>query len=354
MDQLITDMPWLAGPAQTLVQALEQNRMAHALLVTGGQGTGKRSLADALAALLVCERRTPGLRAPCGQCRQCQLVEGHSHPDIRVCQPEKSKMIRIDQVRALSGFAVGSPQVAGIKVIIMDRADQLNINAANALLKTLEEPAGDVVLILLQETGRPVLPTIRSRCRVVAVPAPDRDQALGWLVRQPLTADGQPGAGSEPGQLPDPDLARLALDFAGGSPRLALSYLQSGFVEQRIAAGGTFRDFLKGAATLPETSRVLKGLGQDVVLHLFESWASDLARVSAGGQGQDASMASVMGYLARHNPPWQAHGLAEKVRESRLAMVNNASPDLETARLLMAWRALMPVRRRSPAGDRPA
>src|SRR5690606_30069667 len=97
--------------------------------------------------------------------KQCALTIAGTHPDIRFYAPEKSRMIRVDQVRALSAFAVGSPQVAHRKVIVVDRADQLNINAANALLKTLEEPSADVVLILLQEAGRPILPTLRSRCQ---------------------------------------------------------------------------------------------------------------------------------------------------------------------------------------------
>lgn len=351
---LTSTMPWLQDAAETLVQALDQNRMAHAVLISGDQGVGKRWLAEALAALMVCERRVPGSRAPCGECRQCRLVAGESHPDIRICQPEKSKMIRIDQIRALSEFAVASPQVAVLKVVILDRADQLNLNAANALLKTLEEPAGDVVLLLLQETGRPVLPTIRSRCRVLPVPTPGPEQAAHWLLSQPLEVGASETAGDTPQRYADPEAAALALAMAGNSPRLALTWLASDFMERREVAAEAFRQFLKGAVALPEATRAFKGLGQDVVLTLFETWAADLARAAVGGEGRDPSMAGVVGYLAGANPPWQAHLLVEQIRESRQAMVNNAGADLEISRLLLAWRALMPARRRAPVADSPA
>ncbi|WP_339802045.1 DNA polymerase III subunit delta' [uncultured Marinobacter sp.] len=339
MQELTHTMPWLADAAETLAQALDQNRMAHAVLLTGDRGVGKRRLANAFAALLACERRTPGSRQPCGQCRQCQLVEGESHPDIRVYQPEKSKMIKIDQIRALSAFAVASPQVGALKVIILDRADQLNINAANALLKTLEEPVADVVLLSLQETGRPVLPTIRSRCRVLPIATPNEAAALAWLAQQTVTATADSVA---PG--PDHSEAAVALRLAGGAPGLALTYLNSGFLEQRKTAIEAFRQFMKGAVTVAEATRSFRSLGHEAVLWLMENWAADLARVTSGGAARDHDLAEVVGYLAKNNAPWRAHEIAEEIRESRLAMVNNASLDLEISRLLMCWQALMPRR----------
>lgn len=348
MQELTHAMPWLADATETLAQALDQNRMAHAVLLTGDRGVGKRRLADAFAALLVCERRTFGSRAPCGQCRQCQLVEGASHPDIRVYQPEKSKMIRIDQIRALSSFAVASPQVSALKVIILDRADQLNINSANALLKTLEEPVADVVLLLLQETGRPVLPTIRSRCRVLPIATPDEATALHWLGQQAVTPSDD---GATPG--PDSDVSVVALRLAGGAPGQALSYLTSGFLDQRKTAIEAFRQFMKGAITVAEATRSFRGLGHEAVLWLMENWAVDLARVASGGTARDPDLAEVVGYLAKNNPAWRAHEIAEEIRESRLAMVNNASLDLEISRLLMCWQALMPQRQSRADSERP-
>src|SRR5690554_7199586 len=105
-------------------------------------------------------------------------------------------MVKVDQIRALSSFAVASPQVAHHKIAIVDRADQLNINAANALLKTLEEPQPDVTLLLLQESGRPILPTIRSRCQALTIPLPTTEQGGQWLAARVAELDeaSRPGA----------------------------------------------------------------------------------------------------------------------------------------------------------------
>lgn len=331
------DMPWLTPVVEQFGQALDQGRLPHASLISGDRGVGKRHLADGIAALMVCDRRTAGMRVPCGECRQCQLVAGQSHPDIRVYQPEKSRMIRIDQVRALSQFAVASPQVAGFKLAVLDRADQLNINAANALLKTLEEPAADVVLLLLQETGRPVLPTIRSRCRILPVPSPGAGDATTWLSAQLAARE----------TAFEPEKQALALHLAGGAPRLALELLDSGFLDLREAALDAFRKFMKGAVTVGAAARAFRELGHEATLSLMETWANDLARVMAGGDPRDPGIGEVVRYLAPANPPWRAQQLVDAIRESRRALVNNVSPELETDRLLIQWRELMPGRRRS-------
>lgn len=336
----VNEMPWLQPALEHFGQSLDQGRLPHATLITGDRGVGKRQLAELVAGLLVCDRRVAGSRARCGECRQCQLIDGNSHPDIRVYQPENSRMIRIDQVRALSQFAVASPQVAGVKVAIIDRTDQLNINAANALLKTLEEPVADVVLLLLQETGRPVLPTVRSRCRLLPLATPPAQDAAVWLAAE---LKGRNTNEQEP--VPE-ERQSLALVLAGGAPRLALELLDSGFLAQRDEALEAFRQFMKGQLTVAAAARAFRELGHEATLNLMEGWVNDLARVSAGGSARDPGIAEVVGYLATANQPWRAHRLLDAIRDSRRALVNNVNPELETDRLLIQWRGLMPRRKR--------
>lgn len=329
-------MPWLTTAWDRVRQNLAADRLAHALLVGGERGVGKRAFADALATLLVCERVSADSDGACGQCRQCLLVAGQSHPDVRVYAPEKSKMIRIDQVRALSAFAVASPQVARRKVVVVDRADQLNINSANALLKTLEEPSADTLLILLQENGRPILPTIRSRCQALGLPVPSPQQALQWLQAH------DDGSHTH-------DQQALALRLAGGAPRLALEHLGSGFLAQRSEALEAFRQFLKAGVTVAAATKAFRPLGLEAVLGLMEIWAADMARIGAGGGPVDTEAGDMLRYLARQNPCWRAHELLDAIHEARAGLVNNVSPELEITRLLIAWRALMPSRRRARA-----
>jgi len=330
-------MSWLSEPWQRLCRILAEDRLPHALLITGEQGVGKRFFADQLAALLVCEQPDLTTGARCGHCKQCELTTAGTHPDVRCYSPEKSRMIRIDQIRSLSSFAVASPQVAGRKIALIDRADQLNINSANALLKTLEEPVADLVLILLQESGRPILPTIRSRCQTWPIAAPSPDQASRWLQTQldQTNAETRPTA----------DQCRRALMLAANAPRLALAYLSGDFMAQRNQSFEHFRQFMKGQITVGEAAKPFKALGLETSLWLFEGWAGDLARLGAGAAARDEEAADMLGFLARHNPAWRAHELIEMIHESRMAGVYNVSPEMEVGRLLIAWQKLMPVKR---------
>ena len=137
-------LPWqvdlwrqLAGRAQH----------AHAYLLHGPAGIGKRLLAEQLMALLLCQR--PVEARACGECKACQLLAAQTHPDHYVLEPEEvDKAIRVDQVRDLVGFVTQTAQLGGRKVILLEPAEAMNLNAANALLKSLEEPSGDTVLLL--------------------------------------------------------------------------------------------------------------------------------------------------------------------------------------------------------------
>ncbi|MDX1633144.1 MAG: DNA polymerase III subunit delta' [Marinobacter sp.] len=330
-------MSWHERPWSFVAGRLDAGQLPHALLIGGEQGVGKRAFADRLAHSLVCERTTTPDYRPCGGCKQCELVQAGTHPDIRIYAPEKSRMIKVDQVRALSAFAVASPQVARRKLIVIDRADQLNINAANALLKTLEEPSADVVLLLLQETGRPILPTLRSRCQALTIATPGPDEAARWLSAQ-LESQG--------GAVADEDSCRKALAMARFAPRLALDYLAGDYLAMREEALSLFRRFMKSEVTVGEAAKPFKTLGAEPTLWLMELWAADLARLGAGGSARDEDAAEMLAFLARTNPPWRAHQLLDSIRESRSALVYNASPELEAERLLIEWQALMPRRQR--------
>ncbi|MDY6840365.1 MAG: DNA polymerase III subunit delta' [Pseudomonadota bacterium] len=340
MTDIAQDMPWLSRAWQTVQSRVAEDRLPHALILAGERGVGKRAWAEAVGGLLLCDQplnRESGEPVACGHCKQCELLAAASHPDIRVYAPEKSRMVKVDQVRTLSSFAVASPQVAQHKVAIIDRADQLNINAANALLKTLEEPLPDVTLILLQESGRPVLPTIRSRCQTLTVPVPADSQAMQWLasrVRE-LPEDTRPS----------PDTLAKALMLAGNAPRLALDYATGDFIGLRDTALDRFKEFMKSRIPVGEAARAFKAMGLEDTLWLFETWAADLARLIAGGNAKDIEAADMLGFLARTTPAWRAHELLDMVKDSRAAGVYNASPELEASRLLIAWQKLMPVKR---------
>lgn len=200
------DFPdWLEPLWQQLLRSWQQERLPHAVLLAGSDGVGKRLLAGRLAALLLCEQPDSDGKA-CGHCPACGWLRAGSHPDLTMVNPEESgKAIKIDQVRAL-GVELGMTSHGGRhKVAIIAPADALNVNAANSLLKTLEEPTSRTMLILISASPGRLPATVRSRCQQLRLHLPAEQAALDWLQ----------AAGIEPA------LGRSCLQIAAGAPLAA-------------------------------------------------------------------------------------------------------------------------------------
>ena len=324
-------LPWQASLYARLSQRFRDGRLAHATLLTGSAGVGKTRLAATLAALILCEapREHEARLLPCGRCKQCLLVAGEGHPDARSLHPtDTSRSVRIHQARALGGFSVESPQVARRKVGLVCRADQLNLNAANALLKTLEEPPADTFLILLHRGGQPLLPTIRSRCQALRVQVPDRAGGLEWLAHHCPNAD--------PADLD------TALQWAGGAPLEAQRLLETGRIEQRRACLAALQRYLKGECATPEAVKPFLALPFVEALELLQTWAHDLARGAADPDSvRDPEAATMLRFLAGRRHPAELHRVYDQLAEARRGMEHNLNPELELGVLLDGWRALM-------------
>ena len=181
-------LPWQHEQWQRLAQQIDSERLPHALLLAGPQAVGKRTFARALAARLLC--RAPQYGAACGTCKSCQLLAAQSHPDWHWLAPEdKGKAIKIDRVRDLVEHMAQTAQQGGRKVAVIAPAEAMNRNAANALLKTLEEPAGTALLLLISDTPGRLLPTIRSRCQRLDFPIPPAPAVRNWLQSQAPSAE---------------------------------------------------------------------------------------------------------------------------------------------------------------------
>jgi len=179
---------------------IENERFPQALLFAGMSGIGKKDFAFYLARGLLCQspRKNPAtqLMEPCqihGQkqnehrqmCRSCRLFTVANHPDLfHLSTPEDKKVIPVDDIRELIQWSVLVSQSGGKKVIIIEPAEAMNINAANSLLKTLEEPVSNTIIILLAQQKQMLLPTIRSRCQTIDFILPDNQIALQWLLEQ--------------------------------------------------------------------------------------------------------------------------------------------------------------------------
>lgn len=201
-------VPWLAAAWRQTTQRIAAGRVPHALLIAGPAGLGKRAFAQALVETLLCEARKPDGHA-CGSCRGCTLLHAGSHPDfVRVGIAEDASEIKIDQLRQLCQRLSMTSQFGGLQVALLEPAEAMNVQAANALLKTLEEPAANTVIVLVADHAARLPATIRSRCQTLAARFPPRADALAWLAAHAV-GDAE---------------APLLLDLAAGNPGLALSY----------------------------------------------------------------------------------------------------------------------------------
>ncbi len=166
------------------------SQLAHAYLLTGKAFTGKLAFAEHFAQALLCEQSHES-HEPCGVCPSCHLFEQKSHPDYLMVgldevaakdkASKKLEQIKVDAIRDVIEFSHLSSYRGGRRVVVIQPAEAMNLQAANALLKILEEPPSAVVLILVAEQKDKLLPTIKSRCRQLALTAPSDEEALGYL-----------------------------------------------------------------------------------------------------------------------------------------------------------------------------
>ncbi len=167
-----------------LKRALANNVLAHAYLFSGESGIGKRMTAIALAAAVNC--RAGGTDGGCGECPSCRRVASGSHPDVHYIAPD-GEDIKIDQIRQVQGDLALKSFEGLKKTLIVDSAERMNQASANAFLKTLEEPPGDALIILITSMPQSLLPTIRSRCQEIRFqPLPRRTLAQALMQKRAL------------------------------------------------------------------------------------------------------------------------------------------------------------------------
>lgn len=252
----------------------------HALLIAGRRGLGKRLLAMHFARALLCEAPLPSGEA-CGICASCGYVRQGTHPDLQRVEPisyddegnpTPADAINVDRVRELIAFSQLSPHRQRAKVGLIAPAEAMNAAAANALLKTLEEPPPGTFLLLVSHQPSRLPPTIVSRCRRLPAPEPDRDAAARWLAENGIGA-------SDPAML---------LAQAGGAPLLALELADAVIQHDR--------DHLLTQLAQPERlsplafGARLEGASKDQrktqlahAVYWLLAWTADLAAMAAGG-----------------------------------------------------------------------
>lgn len=330
-------MDFLVGQprvTQALENALRKRRLGHGLLFLGESGVGRERAALGLASALLCERRGSAGAVPwgCGACSPCRRARSGNHPDVHLVMSEAeairrgraqpdgkrkpSSDILVDALRELAGRLRLTAFEGGARVAIIVDAHRMNVSSQNALLKTLEEPGADTVVILLAPHERAVLPTIASRClRLVFAPLGENE------VRTILQGLGNPDANERAKRARGSVARALALELKGSAELSgatgALGQVLWDALVGPDGGGGT------GAARLDAAEAAGKERGDvDLALAGLQDRLADAARASAAGAATPLS--------------WRAaQGLLDRVEATRAAIGRNASIQLALEELLL-------------------
>lgn len=318
-------MPWLGETWGSLWQAHSLNRLPHALLFAGPRGVGKRQLVRCLAQSLLCAGPTEQGHA-CGRCRECHLFSACTHPDFFFIAPDdagKSREIKVDVIRELVRAESLTANRAGYKIVALAPAEAMNAAAANALLKTLEEPASGTLLCLVAENPGDLPATIRSRCQILRIPVPPRAEALSWLS----------------GRLADSLDPRLMLDLSHGAPLRAIELAVQSVQQRRLARFEGLRLIAIGDRD-PVTEAVTWNADDPgISLDWFAGWLSDLLRLAVGmNQGLiNSDQQGVLSALLVRLDRVGCHRLLQRVFEARAAVAGNLNMQLQVESLLIEW-----------------
>lgn len=312
--------PWQQPAWDRLTQQLVQQRLPHGLLLHGVANSGLESFAMLFARLLLCS--SPQYNQPCGRCRECHLLSVGTHAGCQMLKPvanEKgvlSKVIRIDQVREIIDIVSQTSLQGNRKVIVIAPADVMNPNAANALLKSLEEPPANTYFILACNNPGKLMATIRSRCQLLEMPLPLPPVADQWLATY----------------IADTAQRRRLLAISGNNPVQVVRWQQEGVVEPLLAIGEELLSVLSGRQTPIRLAAAWKGDDVAVRVNWWWRWLAAQLKSSAVGQVSANLPADTL----------QLHGFMQKLLMARYQLEGSTNPNeqLLLESLLIDWHRL--------------
>lgn len=251
--------PWFASCYEILTKAYNSQRLPHGLLVNAVSGSGKMSFAQSLAKDILCERSKTCLQSACGSCKSCLLFKANSHPDFYLVERlldnkgKQKQSIGIDQIRMLNSKLVDTPQLSGWRVALIESVEAMTVASFNALLKTLEEPGRNTLLLLLACNLHQIPATIKSRCQVVQ-PDLTGEQVKKWLLENSSGVESS---------------VEFAIDSCFNAPLKAKQYLESDAAQAEQQLYQLFDQLLLNLAT-PQS-----------VLEAFKLEEADIWRILA-------------------------------------------------------------------------
>ncbi|MEM8548313.1 MAG: DNA polymerase III subunit delta' [Pseudomonadota bacterium] len=301
-------MFWLDPPKAQLEDQIARDRLAHAVLIAGGPGTGKRQLASWLV------QRVLGTTEPGADTLQ---ILAERFADVTcLTVPDDKRQIGVDQVRALSATMALSSHAGGRKIAVIEPANAMTLAAANGLLKTLEEPAGDALLILIADDLSRLPATILSRTVLLPVAVPDAASAAAWLEEQGV----------------QPDRARAALQLTYGAPLGALALADGGELDNMLAVRRDLLGLWAGLARPLEVAVGWRKLDYDHLLATVRNSGEEVVRTVLLGQMRNRSEFDVTGVDTR-----DAFCYLDRVRSAIARSDVGINRDLALDALALPW-----------------
>jgi len=253
--------PWQHTQWQQLIQ--RKDRMPHALLLLGIRGIGKLHFAECFVRTQLCQTGKDAC-----DCHSCRLITGRTHPNVLWITPEKPGVaIKVDQIRDVAEFIHQTSLQGEYRFVLIHPAASMNINAANALLKTLEEPAPASMLILIAEQASQMPATIVSRCQHLHFPRPQTDLALKWLSEK-----------SESGTTAD-----LVLRLVHGAPLAALQFMQDDLLSSRMNFLQSLEALARGEMSPLKMADDFREMEMQLLLDILFAVVMDLLRLQVSG-----------------------------------------------------------------------
>jgi len=257
--------PWHEKNWKYFTQARNADHLPHALLLVGEEGIGKYILAERMAKSLLCMQ--PVDFEACGNCQSCKTYESGANPDYtKIELAEDKQQISVDQIRKLSEFLTYSRSFNTHRVAIINPIERMNNNAANSLLKSLEEPANNSVIILVASHLGKILPTIKSRCQLISVASPTHNQALDWFKQNHAEVEQ----------------AELRLDIAAYKPLKALSITDEDITE-RSNFLEDLSNIVNGNLSVVVTAKKWEKINLESILNWQITWAQQLIKEAECG-----------------------------------------------------------------------
>lgn len=291
--------PWLS-PLWTEWQSnLQADRFSNAALLISEEGMGSERLVEHFSRAVMCQNYPA---EACGFCHGCQLMESESHPDFHVVKPEKQgKAITVEQIRQCNRIAQESSQLSGLRLFVIEPAEAMNESAANALLKTLEEPSATCMFLLVTHRNNALLPTITSRCQQWHLTTPDSSLVASWL--------------SEQANKPVP---AYASHINGNAPLATLDFVNQDKVSQYLSIESQLIAHCQNQA---DVTKLAKELASEPTEYLSWLWylLTDVQKVHYGlvmpffTPGAD-QLAEVVGYQSLYVQAQELLKLSEQLR----------------------------------------